>query len=57
MKVATSVERPRDALQEWIEEHLRELDREREVELAAREVKEEMGELAPDGMRMLEESS
>jgi hypothetical protein len=55
VKTAASIEEPRDTLQEWITEHVRELDREREIALAARELKKEMGELT-DGMRMLEES-
>jgi hypothetical protein len=48
VKTGAAIEEPRDTLQEWITEHLRELDREREIELAA-------GERARDGVRALGE--
>ena len=44
VKTGASIKRPRDTLQEWITEHLRELDREREEMLALREGGDGMGE-------------
>jgi hypothetical protein len=60
VKTGASIEEPRDTLQEWITEHLRELDQERDVRLAARELarleaEDGVGDLPTYGMRALRE--